>query len=224
MFFVLVICGFGVPIPEDLTLVTGGVISGLGYTNSHWMVVVGMLGVLAGDGFMFVAGRLWGQKILKFKPIARVMTPKRYAQVQEKIRQIRQLGIVRRPLPARFAYRRFRDCGHQPQSFLYPFHSDGRACRIDFRAGLDLFGRIRCEQHRLADGKNAQPTIRHLYCFGYIGSSVGMVLVEKTPTPSVLPYQVERKAGAAQSRQGSQKSRAKRTIKIKHPDKAADIQ
>ena len=84
MFFVLVICGFGVPIPEDLTLVTGGVISGLGYTRSHWMVVVGMLGVLAGDGFMFVAGRLWGQKILKFKPIARVMTPKRYAQVQEK--------------------------------------------------------------------------------------------------------------------------------------------
>ena len=71
-------------IPEDLTLVTGGVISGLGYTRSHWMVVVGMLGVLAGDGFMFVAGRLWGQKILKFKPIARVMTPKRYAQVQEK--------------------------------------------------------------------------------------------------------------------------------------------
>ena len=84
VFFVLVICGFGVPIPEDLTLVTGGVISGLGYTRSHWMVVVGMLGVLAGDGFMFVAGRLWGQKILKFKPIARVMTPKRYAQVQEK--------------------------------------------------------------------------------------------------------------------------------------------
>ena len=32
VFFVLVICGFGVPIPEDLTLVTGGVISGMGYT------------------------------------------------------------------------------------------------------------------------------------------------------------------------------------------------
>ena len=84
VFFVLVICGFGVPIPEDLTLVTGGVISGLGYTNVHIMVLVGMLGVLAGDGFMFVAGRVWGDKILKFKPIARVMTPKRYAQVQEK--------------------------------------------------------------------------------------------------------------------------------------------
>ncbi|RNK25749.1 hypothetical protein COH91_02785 [Neisseria meningitidis] len=84
VFFVLVICGFGVPIPEDLTLVTGGVISGMGYTNPHIMFAVGMLGVLVGDGIMFAAGRIWGQKILKFKPIVRIMTPKRYEQVQEK--------------------------------------------------------------------------------------------------------------------------------------------
>lgn len=84
VFFVLVICGFGVPVPEDLTLVTGGVISGMGYTNPHMMFAVGMLGVLVGDGVMFAAGRIWGQKILRFKPIARIMTPKRYAQVQEK--------------------------------------------------------------------------------------------------------------------------------------------
>ena len=85
VFFVLVICGFGVPIPEDLTLVTGGVISGMGYTNPHIMFAVGMLGVLVGDGIMFAAGRIWGQKILRFKPIARIMTPKRYEQVQEKL-------------------------------------------------------------------------------------------------------------------------------------------
>ena len=84
VFFVLVICGFGVPIPEDLTLVTGGVISGMGYTNPHIMFAVGMLGVLVGDGIMFAAGRILGQKILRFKPIARIMTPKRYEQVQEK--------------------------------------------------------------------------------------------------------------------------------------------
>ena len=84
VFFVLVICGFGVPIPEDLTLVTGGVISGMGYTNPHIMFAVGMLGVLVGDGIMFAAGPIWGQKILRFKPIARIMTPKRYEQVQEK--------------------------------------------------------------------------------------------------------------------------------------------
>lgn len=84
VFLVLVACGFGVPIPEDITLVTGGVISGLGYTNVHVMFLVGMLGVLVGDGLMFTAGRVWGDKILQFKPIAKIMTPKRYAQVQEK--------------------------------------------------------------------------------------------------------------------------------------------
>ena len=35
VFLVLIACGFGVPIPEDITLVSGGVISGLGYTNVH---------------------------------------------------------------------------------------------------------------------------------------------------------------------------------------------
>lgn len=84
VFLVLLACGFGVPIPEDVTLVAGGVISGLGYTNVHIMVVVGMLGVLVGDGLMFAAGRVFGHRILKVRPIARVMTPQRYAQVQEK--------------------------------------------------------------------------------------------------------------------------------------------
>ena len=83
VFFVLVICGFGIPIPEDVTLVAGGVISGLGYTNVHIMFLVGMAGVLMGDGLMFVLGRIYGTQILRFRPIAKLMPPKRYAQVQQ---------------------------------------------------------------------------------------------------------------------------------------------
>ena len=84
VFLVLVACGFGVPIPEDVTLVTGGVIAGLGHANVHIMFAVGMAGVLVGDGLMFTAGRVYGHKILRFRFVQRVMTPKRYAQVQEK--------------------------------------------------------------------------------------------------------------------------------------------
>lgn len=87
VFFVLVLCGFGIPIPEDVTLVAGGVISGLGYTNVHIMFVVGMAGVLVGDGLMFILGRYYGEQILRFKPVARLMPPKRYAQVQQKFDQ-----------------------------------------------------------------------------------------------------------------------------------------
>jgi membrane protein DedA with SNARE-associated domain len=42
VFTVLLVCGFGVPIPEDITLVAGGIISGLGYADVDIMFMVGM--------------------------------------------------------------------------------------------------------------------------------------------------------------------------------------
>lgn len=100
VFFVLLICGFGVPIPEDITLVSGGVISGLGYTNVHWMLVVSMIGVLVGDSTMYWLGRIYGEKILKFPLIRRIATPERFAQVQERFeKQGWKLLFVARFLP-----------------------------------------------------------------------------------------------------------------------------
>ncbi|MDO4698378.1 MAG: DedA family protein [Pasteurellaceae bacterium] len=84
VFFVLLICGFGVPIPEDITLVSGGVISGLGYTNVHWMLVVSMIGVLVGDSTMYWLGRIYGEKILKFPLIRKIATPERFNLVQQR--------------------------------------------------------------------------------------------------------------------------------------------
>ncbi|MGV6989341.1 DedA family protein [Testudinibacter sp. P80/BLE/0925] len=84
VFFVLLLCGMGVPIPEDITLVSGGIISGLGYANPHWMVVVGMLGVLFGDCLMYSLGRFYGVKILRFKLIKRFITFKRLKMVKDK--------------------------------------------------------------------------------------------------------------------------------------------
>ena len=84
VFVVLLLCGLGVPIPEDVTLVTGGVMVGLGNADLKLMIVVSLLGVLMGDGAMFAAGRIWGPRILQLRSVARVMTPRRYARVQEK--------------------------------------------------------------------------------------------------------------------------------------------
>ncbi|MFD0965789.1 DedA family protein [Seminibacterium arietis] len=80
--FVLIICGFGVPIPEDITLVSGGVISGLGYTNPHIMLVISMLGVLIGDSTMYWLGRIYGIKILRFRPMRKILTLKRLRMVR----------------------------------------------------------------------------------------------------------------------------------------------
>lgn len=100
VFFVLLICGFGVPIPEDITLVSGGVISGLGYTNVHIMLVVSMIGVLVGDSTMYWLGRIYGEKILQFRLIRKIATPERFATVQERFEtQGWKLLFVARFLP-----------------------------------------------------------------------------------------------------------------------------
>lgn len=100
VFLVLLACGFGVPIPEDITLVSGGVISGLGYTNVHWMLVVSMLGVLVGDSTMYWLGRIYGEKILNFPLIRNIATPERFSQVQERFQtQGWKLLFVARFLP-----------------------------------------------------------------------------------------------------------------------------
>jgi len=100
VFVVLMICGFGVPIPEDITLVAGGVIAGLGYVNVHVMCAVGLVGVLTGDSLMFIVGRVFGTRALRLRWVAYLLTPRRYARVQAKFsRHGTRLMFVARFLP-----------------------------------------------------------------------------------------------------------------------------
>ncbi len=89
VFGVLILCGFGLPVPEDISLVAGGVISALGNTNEHIMFAVGMAGVLIGDAVVFTAGLTFGEKILQNRFVARIITPDRYDTVQ---RQFEKYG------------------------------------------------------------------------------------------------------------------------------------
>jgi membrane protein DedA with SNARE-associated domain len=84
VFIALMICGAGLPLPEDITLVAGGVIAGLGYANVHAMFALAMFGVLLGDAAIFMLGHHYGARILQWRFVARVLTPERYARVQEK--------------------------------------------------------------------------------------------------------------------------------------------
>ncbi len=88
VFLVLVACGFGIPIPEDITLIAGGVICGLSVRDGlsvHLMLVVSLSGVLIGDGTMFLLGRLLGPKVKTIPLLKRIFTDKIYHKMQEKI-------------------------------------------------------------------------------------------------------------------------------------------
>ncbi|MBU3827180.1 MAG: DedA family protein [Candidatus Anaerobiospirillum merdipullorum] len=93
VFAILIACGFGLPIPEDITLVSGGVISGLGMTNPHWMLVVGLVGVLAGDSTMFLLGRVFGYRIQRIRTFRKILSPRRFSQIQRKFKKY-GLGLL----------------------------------------------------------------------------------------------------------------------------------
>lgn len=93
VFGILVLCGFGLPIPEDISLVAGGIISGLGFTNHHIMVIVGMIGVLIGDSSMFLLGRVFGYRIQKIKFFRKILSPRRFSHIQKQFKQY-GLGLL----------------------------------------------------------------------------------------------------------------------------------
>ncbi|MEE1340471.1 MAG: DedA family protein [Succinivibrionaceae bacterium] len=89
-FAILILCGFGLPIPEDITLVSGGLISGLKATNPHIMLVICFAGVLIGDSTMYILGKTFGYRIQNFRPMRKVLPPERFAKVQD---QFTKYGI-----------------------------------------------------------------------------------------------------------------------------------
>jgi membrane protein DedA with SNARE-associated domain len=75
MFVVLLACGFGFPMPEDVVLVTGGILAARGITD-FWMTnVVCMAGVLIGDGTVFTIGRLIGHRVKQTWLFRRLVSP-----------------------------------------------------------------------------------------------------------------------------------------------------
>ena len=82
VFLVLVLCGLGLPLPEDITLITAGLIS---YTNHNTsvqlMIFICLLGVLVGDFIAFMIGYICGEKIIKNKFVKKIITDKNQLRI-----------------------------------------------------------------------------------------------------------------------------------------------
>jgi membrane protein DedA with SNARE-associated domain len=79
--FILILCGLGVPLPEDVPLITGGYLVGRG-GFPFLMIFTGLAGILIGDSIIFRAGQLYGERLLETRlgrhiPQDRVLRTKR---------------------------------------------------------------------------------------------------------------------------------------------------
>jgi len=65
----LVACGLGLPLPEDVALITGGYLAGkgppIGVGSLPLMILVGLAGILIGDSIIFKAGATYGEALLQ---------------------------------------------------------------------------------------------------------------------------------------------------------------
>lgn len=82
---VLLICGLGVPIPEDITLISAGILAGLHKITLAGALIAGFTGVLLGDCILFFLGRFYGNRVLLLPGFRSVFTETRVNMARSKV-------------------------------------------------------------------------------------------------------------------------------------------
>jgi membrane protein DedA with SNARE-associated domain len=84
---ILLLCGLGLPIPEDVSLISAGYLAHLGVINVHLVFLVCFAAVLAGDSVAFAIGRLYGPRLLETRLAKRVFRPRKQIRVRAYFRK-----------------------------------------------------------------------------------------------------------------------------------------
>src|SRR5271170_8037541 len=71
LFVVLMLCGLGLPIPEDVALLAGGYLVHRGVTQYPATLIVSLVGVVAGDNSLFFLGRRFGTGLVRYFSLGR---------------------------------------------------------------------------------------------------------------------------------------------------------
>lgn len=92
VFLALILTPFGLPIPEDVSLLAAGILSATGHAPLPQALVVGYLGVMVGDIISWTFGRRVGLQPTGF--IARLVGPADIARIERFYRRYGSWAIV----------------------------------------------------------------------------------------------------------------------------------
>lgn len=97
---VLGLCGLGLPVPEDIILISGGLLASMEKFSLTTAIVSGLIGVMSGDTVIFLLGRRYGQGVFELKPVRRMISAQRVADAQARVQaNARWVCFVARFLP-----------------------------------------------------------------------------------------------------------------------------
>ena len=83
-FLVLFLCGIGLPIPEEVTLIASGLLVHQGQVDFVAITVVCSLAILIGDSVPYFLGRRYGMSALKVRWVRRIIHPERFARLEKR--------------------------------------------------------------------------------------------------------------------------------------------
>ncbi len=86
-FIVLLLCGLGLPLPEEVTLIGAGILYYRGEVEFLPIALVCTAAILLGDSVPFWLGRRYGMRALRIRWVARILHPERFARLQKRFEE-----------------------------------------------------------------------------------------------------------------------------------------
>jgi len=83
-FLVLLLCGVGLPLPEEVTLIASGLLVHQGQVDFVAITAVCSAAILLGDSVPFFLGRRYGMSALKVRWVRRIIHPERFARLERR--------------------------------------------------------------------------------------------------------------------------------------------
>jgi len=90
---VFLLCGLGLPLPEEIVLVSAGYLCFKGLAEQYQMMMVCTAAILLGDIVPFALGRLFGTRLLRLRPMRFIISPQRLARFDRWFRRRGDLVI-----------------------------------------------------------------------------------------------------------------------------------
>lgn len=92
-FVILLLCGVGLPLPEEVTLIACGLLLYQGKVEFLPITLVCSAAILLGDSLPYWLGRRVGKRALQWRLVSRVLHPERFAIVAEKFERYGSWGV-----------------------------------------------------------------------------------------------------------------------------------
>lgn len=86
-FLILLLCGLGLPLPEEVTLIGSGLLLYRGEVDFVPIVLVCSTAILLGDSIPYWLGRRYGMSALRIRWVARIVHPERFARLERRFEE-----------------------------------------------------------------------------------------------------------------------------------------